>query len=163
MTETRAQRESLFIDFLKLYLLVNGFSPRNIMSPGRKRRYTHRWKSDVGRITVQGIVKARFSEWTDGLRDWQLDIVVRILDGEDVLLSTATGDGKSAIFTVPIVVLLEMRQDPGSYPQLPYRDFPMGIVIAPTKGLAANIVLNCAQELVLFAGLENFYWKFEMS
>ncbi|KAG5641087.1 hypothetical protein DXG03_006044, partial [Asterophora parasitica] len=104
-----------------------------------------RWQSQVGRDTIQQIVNLRVSEWTRGLRDWQLDVVSGILDGEDVLVSTATGDGKSAIFATPLLVLLEMKRAAGYYPRLPCREPPMGIVITPTKGLAANIVFGISR------------------
>ncbi|KAF5381943.1 hypothetical protein D9615_004202 [Tricholomella constricta] len=103
------------------------------------------WQSQLGRDTIQRIVKHLVPDWTDGLRDWQLDIVSRILDGEDVLVSTATGDGKSAIFATPLLVLLELRRAPFYYPRLPCRVLPMGIVITPTKGLAANIVFETSK------------------
>ncbi|KAJ7125422.1 P-loop containing nucleoside triphosphate hydrolase protein, partial [Mycena epipterygia] len=63
-----------------------------------------------------------------------------VLDGEDVLCCMATGGGKSAMFAVPIIVLREMARNPELYPDLPVRALPIGIVITPTKGLAANIV-----------------------
>ncbi|KAF7344820.1 ATP-dependent DNA helicase RecQ [Mycena venus] len=80
----------------------------------------------------------RIPGWKDGLFRWQLTIVVWILDGEDVLCVTATGDGKSALFTVPIIVLLEVAANPSTYPGLK----PVGIVIviSPTKGLSANMI-----------------------
>jgi superfamily II DNA/RNA helicase len=53
---------------------------------------------------------------------------------------TATGDGKTAIFGIPILILLEMNQNPNKYPDLPYRAKPIGIVVTPTKGLSGNIV-----------------------
>jgi len=110
------------------------------MAPSHARPL--RWQSDVGQATIQRIVKFLIPEWTDGLRDWQLDLVSRILDGDDILVSTATGDGKSAVFAVPLVVLLELQRQPMYYPNLPCRSLPMGIVITPTKGLAANIVFE---------------------
>jgi len=79
-------------------------------------------------------------EWDEGLHMWQLDLVVRILDSEDVLCCTATGDGKSALFAAPIIVLQEMARNPGLYPDLPYRSHPVGLIVTPTKGLSANIV-----------------------
>ncbi|KAG6843120.1 hypothetical protein H0H93_002184, partial [Arthromyces matolae] len=100
------------------------------------------WQSQVGRDTIQRIIKQQIPLWKDGLYDWQLDLVSRILDGNDILVSTATGDGKSAIFAAPLVILLEIQQRPLNYPNLPYRPLPTGIVICPTKGLAANIVFE---------------------
>ncbi|KAF8056278.1 P-loop containing nucleoside triphosphate hydrolase protein [Lyophyllum atratum] len=106
---------------------------------------TLRWQSPIGRDTIQRIVKLKIPGWTEGLRDWQLDLISRILDGEDILVSTATGDGKSAIFAVPLVVLLELKRQPAYYPNLLRRALPMGIVITPTKGLAGNIVFEISK------------------
>ncbi|KAJ7266413.1 P-loop containing nucleoside triphosphate hydrolase protein, partial [Mycena haematopus] len=58
------------------------------------------------------------------------------------LCCMATGGGKSAIFAVPIIVHREMARNPHLYPDLPTRALPVGIVVTPTKGLAANIVLE---------------------
>ncbi|THU94637.1 hypothetical protein K435DRAFT_899542, partial [Dendrothele bispora CBS 962.96] len=54
----------------------------------------------------------------------------------------ATGDGKSALFSVPILVHQEIAKNPDLYPkfQVPIRQEPIGIVVTPTKGLANNIV-----------------------
>jgi superfamily II DNA/RNA helicase len=52
----------------------------------------------------------------------------------------ATGGGKSALFAVPLIVLREIARNPGLYPDLLTRALPQGIVVTPTKGLAANIV-----------------------
>ncbi|KAF8069186.1 hypothetical protein FPV67DRAFT_1414979 [Lyophyllum atratum] len=94
---------------------------------------TLQWQSQTGHNTIQRIVKLIIPDWTEGLRDWQLDLVSRILDGEDVFVST--GDGKSAIFAIPL-----LRRHPLYYPNLPHRALPTGIVITPTKGLATHIV-----------------------
>ncbi|KAF8054718.1 hypothetical protein FPV67DRAFT_1371553, partial [Lyophyllum atratum] len=98
-----------------------------------------RWQSEIRQATIQRIVKLLIPGWTDGLHDWQMDLVSRILDGEDVLASTAIGDGKSAVFAVPL-----LKRRPSYYPDLPRRKLPMGMVTTPTKGLAANIV-RCLQ------------------
>ncbi|KAJ7819628.1 hypothetical protein B0H14DRAFT_3111356 [Mycena olivaceomarginata] len=58
-----------------------------------------------------------------------------ILDGGDIFGCIATGGGKSALFGVPIIVLKEVARHPNLYPD-------PGLVIMPTKGLAANIVLE---------------------
>ncbi|KDR81243.1 hypothetical protein GALMADRAFT_208044 [Galerina marginata CBS 339.88] len=70
-----------------------------------------------------------------------LKLVSGTLDGTDIFCCTATGDGKSAAFTIPCLVLLEYNKNPESYPQgLPTRAKPTGVVITPTKGLANDIV-----------------------
>ncbi|KAJ7453181.1 P-loop containing nucleoside triphosphate hydrolase protein [Mycena latifolia] len=102
----------------------------------------YRWSDPEGRRTIIEIVKKKIPEWDEGLHLWQLKLVIRILDGEDVLCCIATGAGKSALFAVPIIILREMAANPQLYPDLPVRALPMGIVITPTKGLAANIVLE---------------------
>lgn len=100
----------------------------------------YRWQSPQGHQTLTAIVKKRIPQWPNGLYAPQQKLIVRILDGEDIVCCMATGGGKSALFAVPIVVLLELAQNPDLYPDLPSRALPVGIVITPTKGLAANIV-----------------------
>ncbi|KAF8210686.1 P-loop containing nucleoside triphosphate hydrolase protein, partial [Mycena galopus ATCC 62051] len=92
--------------------------------------------------TVTEIVKKRIPQWTNGLYPAQLKLIVRILDGEDVFCSMATGGGKSALFAVPIIVLKEMAEHSNLYPDLPVRPLPVGVVVTPTKGLAVNIVFE---------------------
>ncbi|KAJ7325812.1 hypothetical protein DFH08DRAFT_1027774 [Mycena albidolilacea] len=77
-----------------------------------------------------------------GLYLWQLKLVVRIHDGGDIFCRIATGGGKSALFSVPIIILEEVARRPNLYPDLPVRLLPVRLVITPTKGLAANIVLE---------------------
>ncbi|KAF9001635.1 P-loop containing nucleoside triphosphate hydrolase protein [Hymenopellis radicata] len=98
------------------------------------------WNSPEGKATVKHIVVNRIPSWKDGLHERQEEPVLLILDGTDVLLCTATGDGKSALFTVPILCHQEISQNPQDYPKFCVRKQPMGIVVTPTKGLANNIV-----------------------
>ncbi|KAK0459756.1 uncharacterized protein EV420DRAFT_1333207, partial [Desarmillaria tabescens] len=53
---------------------------------------------------------------------------------------TATGSGKSASFAIPILVHQELSRNPTAYPRFRCRKLPVGIVVTPTNGLAANIV-----------------------
>ncbi|KAJ7315512.1 P-loop containing nucleoside triphosphate hydrolase protein [Mycena albidolilacea] len=99
-----------------------------------------RWRDPEGVRTITQIVKNTIPQWKDGLYPWQLKLVVRILDGGDIFCCIATGGGKSALFGVPIIVLKEVARHPNLYPDLPVRLLPVGLVITPTKGLAANIV-----------------------
>ncbi|KAJ7301473.1 P-loop containing nucleoside triphosphate hydrolase protein [Mycena albidolilacea] len=101
------------------------------------------WRAPIGCSTIQKIVKKLIPAWKDGLRPVQEDLVFAILDGEDILCCTATGDGKSAAFSVPILALNEYNNNTSLYPAgLPTRLNPVGMVVTPTKGLAANIVLE---------------------
>ncbi|KAK6975061.1 P-loop containing nucleoside triphosphate hydrolase protein [Favolaschia claudopus] len=101
------------------------------------------WKDESGRKTINDIVKKVLPAWTQGLRPFQLDLVAPILDGDDILCCTATGDGKSAAFSVPLLVLNEYNLNPHLYPKgFRTRAGPVGIVVTPTKGLARDIVLQ---------------------
>ncbi|KAJ7204742.1 P-loop containing nucleoside triphosphate hydrolase protein [Mycena pura] len=102
------------------------------------------WHSVEGAATVKAIVKARIPSWKDGLRLQQEEPILRILDGQDVLLCTATGAGKSALFTVPIICHQELAKYPSRYPNFRRRALPVGLVITPTKGLARSIVDSLA-------------------
>jgi superfamily II DNA/RNA helicase len=105
------------------------------MAPG------HRWQDPIGLETINVIVKKIVPTWTNGLHPVQLELVSGILDGEDILCCTATGDGKSAAFTIPCLILVEYNKNPEVYPAgFPTRKRPIGIVITPKKGIANNIV-----------------------
>jgi superfamily II DNA/RNA helicase len=100
-------------------------------------------------------------ERAESLNPVQLEVVSGILDRKDILCCTATGDGKSAAFAIPCLVLLKYNRNPQAYPTgLPTRTTPIGIVITPTKGLANNIVGFCQTFPILFAhntlGLRTF-------
>ena len=70
----------------------------------------------------------------DGLHPVQLELVSAIPDGQDILCCTATGNGKSAAFAVPALVLLKYNAHPDAYPAgLPTRKRPIGVVITPTR------------------------------
>ncbi|KAJ7726193.1 hypothetical protein B0H14DRAFT_2202492, partial [Mycena olivaceomarginata] len=60
----------------------------------------YRWNSSQGRHAVALAVKKCIPQWSNGLYPWQLEFIIRILDGKDAICCTATGDGKSALFAV---------------------------------------------------------------
>ncbi|KAF9011473.1 hypothetical protein BDZ89DRAFT_1143257 [Hymenopellis radicata] len=99
-----------------------------------------RWNSAEGRAAAKLVVENRISSWKDGLRAHQEDPILFILNGEDVVLSIATGAGKSALFMVPLLCHLEISKNPNRYPPLPVKTTPVGIIVTPTNGLASNIV-----------------------
>ncbi|KIM80574.1 hypothetical protein PILCRDRAFT_822305 [Piloderma croceum F 1598] len=88
-----------------------------------------RWRDPIGRETTQKIIKKLLPTWKNGLQDFQLDIVMPTLNGVDGMLLTATGDGKSAAFMIPILVLQEMACNPLEYPDLPRTSKPIRLVI----------------------------------
>ncbi|KAJ6548111.1 hypothetical protein DFH09DRAFT_1504583 [Mycena vulgaris] len=99
-----------------------------------------RWQSPVGRETIQEIIKKVVPIWKDGLRPVQEDLTSAIMVGDDLLFCTATGGGKSAAFSASILILNEYNAHPTLHPAgLPTHVNPVGIVVNPTKGLAANI------------------------
>ncbi|KAF9024018.1 hypothetical protein BDZ89DRAFT_1189309 [Hymenopellis radicata] len=100
----------------------------------------YRWNHPHGREILQKIVKKTVPKWTEGLRDAQLEYVPPILDCEDVLCVEVTGGGKSAAFSVPILVHNEVAANPHLYPRFSCRNFAVGIIVTPTKGLAGDIV-----------------------
>ncbi|KAK7051283.1 hypothetical protein VNI00_004783 [Paramarasmius palmivorus] len=89
------------------------------------------FRSSEGLKVIDSIVKKRIPQWKDGLKPHQREPIAEILDLMQVMYITGTGDGKSALFIVPILVHLEISQ----YPQfnVPIKKKPVGIVIAPTK------------------------------
>lgn len=98
------------------------------------------WTSSEGISALKSIAAARIPHWTNGLRPFQLDCVPRILDGQRLLCCTATSDGKSALFSLPILAHFEIFAHRSQYPKLDVKECPVGIVVTPTKGLAGNIV-----------------------
>ena len=58
------------------------------------------WQEPLGLATINTIVKKLISRWTSGLLLATCSLVSAILDREDILCCTATGDGKSAAFSV---------------------------------------------------------------
>ena len=90
---------------------------------------------------INTIVRKFILNWTNGLHAIQLELVYAILDGKDLLCCTATGDGKSAPFSIPTLVLLEYNKHLDAYVAgLPTRRRLIGVVVTLTKGLVDNIV-----------------------
>ncbi|THU82308.1 hypothetical protein K435DRAFT_691781, partial [Dendrothele bispora CBS 962.96] len=99
-------------------------------------------QSDEGCEVLKSIVKKLIPQWPNGLHNFQLNSLPIILDNEDLFAITVTGDGKSALFAVPILFHLEISKNPDLYPKfkIPLHKKPVGIVVTPTKRLANNIV-----------------------
>ena len=94
---------------------------------------------------INTIVEKLVPIWMNGLHVVQLELVSAILEGKDLLCCTATGDGKSAAFSIPTLVLLEFNKHPDMYlAVLPTQRRPIRVVVTPTKGLVDNIVCHFA-------------------
>ena len=111
-----------------------------------------RWQDPGGLATINDIVKKLIPTWTDGLHAVQLELVSAILDGEDVLCFTATGDGKSAAFSIPVLLFQAYNNTTGTYlAGLPTRAKPIGVVVTPTTGLASKTVSNFKFYTIFFS------------
>jgi len=100
-----------------------------------------RWQDPEGLDTINTIVKKLIPNWANRLHAVQMELVSAILDGKSVLCCTATGNRKSAAFSVLTLVLLEYNKHLEAYvAALPTQKQPIGVVITPTKRLADNIV-----------------------
>jgi len=62
----------------------------------------------------------------------QAEMIPEVLDGHDVIAQAKTGTGKTAAFAIPLIEMLEPR---GRGPQ--------AIVLAPTRELVQQIVIEC--------------------
>ncbi|KAF8997550.1 P-loop containing nucleoside triphosphate hydrolase protein [Hymenopellis radicata] len=100
----------------------------------------YHWDHPHGHETLQNIVKKTVPKWKNGLRENQLKYVPAILDCKDVLCVEVTGGGKSAAFSVPILIHNEVSANPSLYPHFSSRKFAVGVIVTPTKGLAGDIV-----------------------
>ncbi|KAF8240165.1 hypothetical protein L208DRAFT_1234723 [Tricholoma matsutake] len=99
------------------------------------------WQDPIGLEIINTIVKMLIPTWTNGLHPVQLKLVSTILNRQDILCCTATGDRKSAAFSIPCLILMEYNRHADKYPVgLPTWKKPIGIVVTPTKGLANDIV-----------------------
>ena len=75
-----------------------------------------RWQDPISLETIQIIVKKVIpTSWMDSLHPVKLELVSAVLDGQNILCCTATGDGKSAAFTIPGLVL-KYNAHPDGYP-----------------------------------------------
>jgi superfamily II DNA/RNA helicase len=100
------------------------------------------WQDPGDLSIINEIVRHRIPEWTDGLYPFQSTAIPLILNGQDLLCCTPTGDGKSALFIVPILVHEEICKDREKYGAWAKnaKEWPVGIVVTPTNGLASKTV-----------------------
>ncbi|KAK1223393.1 hypothetical protein PQX77_013736 [Marasmius sp. AFHP31] len=100
------------------------------------------WQDPVGLDTITKVTACCIPEWPNGLHDYQLDPISKILDRKSVFFVGGTGCEKAALFMVPLVVHRELtvRPQPQLYPNLPVQERAVVVVITPTKGLASSII-----------------------
>ncbi|THU75811.1 hypothetical protein K435DRAFT_974681 [Dendrothele bispora CBS 962.96] len=106
---------------------------------------TQYWQSLEGQALLNKIVRKRIPEWTSGLKHAQAEVVGKVLDGEKILWVSATGEGKSAAFQIPVIIHEEIGRNAELCPGFKAKEKPVGIVVTPTKGLAANIVTELSK------------------
>ncbi|KAK1235737.1 hypothetical protein PQX77_001025 [Marasmius sp. AFHP31] len=98
-----------------------------------------KWTDSDGLQIIQDVVTRCIPQWPNGLFEYQLKTISKILEGESVILFAGTGGGKAALFTIPLVIHREVQAHPGLYPYIPSRKNPAAIVVTPTKGLSNSI------------------------
>ncbi|KAI1782679.1 P-loop containing nucleoside triphosphate hydrolase protein [Ganoderma leucocontextum] len=78
--------------------------------------------------------------------DWQLEGVCKMLDGRDLVAILPTGAGKTSYFTMFMLMLVELSQNPSlRNPALPIPCDPCMIIVYPTNGLEeeqAHVFVN---------------------
>ncbi|KAJ8091931.1 hypothetical protein PM082_024165 [Marasmius tenuissimus] len=77
------------------------------------------WSDSTGLGAIKTVVAHRIPQWSQGLFDYQLETISRILDRESVILSAGTGGGKAALFIIPLLVHQELQSNPELYPNIP--------------------------------------------
>ncbi|KAF9062273.1 hypothetical protein BDP27DRAFT_1233864 [Rhodocollybia butyracea] len=93
-----------------------------------------RWISQEGTDTLNHVVSARIPQWELGLWDFQREWIPLVLDCQNLVAFTATGDGKSVLFLVPILIHLKLSTNPLQYTQVPVQHQAVAMVITPTRG-----------------------------
>ncbi|KAL0057301.1 hypothetical protein AAF712_016063 [Marasmius tenuissimus] len=115
-----------------------------------------KWTDPDALSAITLAVSRCIPQWPNGLRDYQREYIPAVLNGDNLAVFAATGEGKSAFFCVPIAIHNELSKSSELYPDLPWKEYARGIVVTPTKGLAASIV----SELKLFR-IEAFAYTHE--
>ncbi|KAF5338311.1 hypothetical protein D9758_015764 [Tetrapyrgos nigripes] len=77
---------------------------------------TPTWTDSEGLNTLKSVISQQVPQWPNGLRDYQLENIPRVLSGENLLLFAATGKGKSSMYIIPLLVHMEIRSNPHLYP-----------------------------------------------
>ncbi|ESK86668.1 hypothetical protein Moror_9684 [Moniliophthora roreri MCA 2997] len=111
-----------------------------------------------GLKTLDTIVKKFIPQWNNGLKPFQCQSISKILDLDNLLCITATGDGKSALFAVSVPIHKEISQNRASFPKfgVNIKSKPVGLIITLIKSLVNNIV----KELMSF-GVQAFAYTQE--
>ena len=104
-----------------------------------------RWQDPEGQLLLNKLARKLVPQWTDGLRQKQDKVIGHLLDREDTVYCMATGGGKSAAFSLPILIHQELTQNLSLYSHhlkllQGAKAKPVGVVVMATKGLAGSMV-----------------------
>lgn len=89
--------------------------------PDWSKKAPFKWQSPVGLKKLEDLVSPSLPFIP---KPWQLECSARLLDGQDVLCLSATGDGKSALMYIPTLAR------PGT----------ITLVVSPTNYLESDMV-----------------------
>ncbi|KAG1731878.1 hypothetical protein EDD22DRAFT_973863 [Suillus occidentalis] len=92
--------------------------------------------SDEGRALCRKLLKETMPFDT---HDYQLEVITHMLDGEDVLCTTATGSGKTDAFIRLMHVIIALSKNPSLAPGKNFPPDPAMLAICPTKALEYDL------------------------
>lgn len=109
------------------------------------------WTSPLGLSTLKSLVPEVVS-WPS-LKDFQLDILAHVMNGENCLGITATGDGKTASYHLPLQMIDRLMQK-GCPEGLKLHHRParraIGVVVSPLLGLEVSLVRLLIRRIAQF-------------
>ncbi|KAF8967909.1 hypothetical protein BDZ97DRAFT_1801925 [Flammula alnicola] len=75
-----------------------------------------------------------------GPHDYELDVLTRILDKENVIAASATGSGKSAYIYMVMIIILAISENPSLCPFAKFPNDPAMVVVCPTTALEEDLI-----------------------
>lgn len=98
------------------------------------------WNSPRGHDEIQKIVKKCLPQWTEGAKAWQLPIVARTLQGASSINVAATGDGKSALYFLPVLIKKHLEASSGPITPANQPRPPVAVIVLPFDSIANSLV-----------------------
>ncbi|KJA13172.1 hypothetical protein HYPSUDRAFT_107574, partial [Hypholoma sublateritium FD-334 SS-4] len=95
-----------------------------------------KFQGSIGRQLCRQILSTKLPF---GPHDYQLDVITRVLDGEDVIAVSATGSGKSAYIYMVMIIALAILDDRSLCPSACFPADPAMVVICPTTALEEDL------------------------